>query len=239
MSTKTLLQIIQTTVAEMSKMSVPTVVLTSGDPNILKLTALLNAVLDDLTSEYNWQFLQQRNSFFLVPNQESYDLPPDFVRFINGTIFDATNRWPIRVVTPIQWEIINIWNVTASPFERLRMFQNQLFFFPIPNSNFNIVFDYISSFCIQNANTGDGQSSFMDDSDLVLFDSRLVINGLKLKYLGSVGEDTTVALSEYTRRLELAKGQDSPAPTLSMLPQTPKMVDRSNIPDGNYSGGVL
>lgn len=211
------------------------VVLSSGDPNVIQLYNLLNVVLDDLLDEYDWQFLQKRETFSTVPNQEAYSFPSDYVRAMNGTFFDASNRWEIKIVTAVQWEIINIWNVTASPFSRLRIFGNQLNFYPIPGAAYNFVYDYISNNCIQNGSTGALQSSFKNDSDVILFDSRLVINALKYKYLSSVGNDTTDALAQYERILEMKKGQDAPSPKLSLRPQPARLISTANIPDGNWT----
>jgi hypothetical protein len=235
MSQKTLLQTIQIVTAELSKLATPTTVLSSADPNIQKMLALTNAVLDDLSNEYDWEFLQKRFTFNTVPNQQVYPFPSDYERAINGTFFDASNRWEIRIVSPAQWEILNIWNLTPSPFEKMRVFGGEMNFFPIPIAEFNFVFDYISNNNVINGNTGEDQSGFQNDSDIIMFDSRLVINALKLKYLESIGEDTTTAMANYWRTLELKKGQDKPAQKLSLRPQSPRLISTANVPDSNFT----
>jgi hypothetical protein len=233
---KTLLSIVQTVCLEMTAPE-PQAVISSTDNNVLKILALVRAACDDLTYEFDWNFLQQRYTFSTVANQENYPWPADYVRSIEGTFFDATNRWPLKIVTPTQWEIINIWNVTASPFERLRVFQNQMWFFPIPAAVYNFVFDYISSYHVIDANTGAAKLDFTNDGDICMFDYRLVVYLTKLKYFASIGNDTTAALVEYKRTLEFAKGQDMPSQRLSLLPSSPRLLGVDNIPDASWQTG--
>ena len=233
MTQKSLIQIVQAITAEMTAAQ-PSTVLSNTDGNIQKILALVRAACDDLTYEADWNFLQTRYTFSTVSGQENYPWPADYVRSINGTFFDATNRWPLKIVTPTQWEIINIWNVTASPFERLRVFQGQMWFFPIPAAAYNFVFDYISRYCVENATTQALQPDFLSDADVCLFDYRLVVYLVKYKYLASIGEDSSTALAEYKRTLEFAKGSDLPAQRLSLIQLNPRMLGTENVPDASW-----
>lgn len=233
MTQKTLLQIVQTVCAEINAPT-PTVVLSSQDANVLKILALVRAVGEDLKYEYDWNFLQQRYQFSTVAGQETYSWPVDYRRSLNGTFFDATNRWPLKIVTPTQWEILNIWNVTASPFERLRVFQGEMWFFPIPSATYTFVFDYVSEYCVLDAGTGLPKADYTADADICMFDYRLMVYGTKLKYWASIGNDTTAALADYKRTLEFAKGQEAPSPSLSLLPRAPRYLSDSNIPDASW-----
>jgi hypothetical protein len=230
---KSLLYTVQTICAELS-FPQPQAVLSSQDQNVQQILALVRAAKDDLNYEFDWNFLQQRYTFDTVANQETYSWPADYERSLNGTFFDATNRWPLKVVTPTQWEIINIWNVTASPFERLRVFDGMMNFFPVPADVYTFVFDYISNYNVINGGTGVSQADFVNDSDICMFDYRLLVYLVKYKLLTIVGNDTTAAYQDYKRILELAKGTDTPAPRLSLIPQGANYISNANIPDGNW-----
>jgi hypothetical protein len=230
---KTLLSLVQIICAEIAAPT-PTVVISSTDANVLKILALLHAACNDLLYEYDWQVLQVRETFSTVADQQAYTLPDGYARAINGTFFDASNRWPLKIVTPTQWEIINIWNVTASPFMRLRLFGNELKFFPVPNAVYNLVYDYVSSYYVLDASTGAMKADFTTDSDICAFDAHLVTRLVKYKYWAALGKDTTTALGEYQRILGLAKGQDKPAMRLSLIPQTLPLLSTNNIPDASW-----
>lgn len=236
MAQKTLLAIVQTICAEMTAPQ-PSLVLTSQDANVLKILALVRAACDDLTYEHDWNFLQQRYQFNTVANQETYSWPTDYVRSINGTFFDATNRWPLQIVTPTQWEILNIWNVTASPFERLRVFNGVMNFFPIPAAIYTFVFDYISGYHVIDASSGNPKADFTSDADICMYDYRLIVYLVKYKYFASIQNDTTAVLADYQRTLEFAKGQDMPAQRLSFLPQNIRLLGTDNIADASWNTG--
>jgi hypothetical protein len=234
MTQKTLLSIAQQITGELG-FPQPSAVITSTDTKVLKVLAFVRAACDDLTYEYDWNFLQQRYTFDTVSGQEAYDWPSDYVRCLNGTFFDATNRWPLKIMTPTQWEILNIWNLTASPFERLRVYNGKMNFFPAPANTYTFVFDYISANHVIDGNTGAPKADFTQDSDICMFDSRLITYAAKYKFYASVGNDTTAVLADYQRVLSLAKGQDAPTPRLSLLPRPVHLIDNSNLPDGSWN----
>ncbi len=232
---KSLLSIIQTAAAELN-VNTTSVVLSSTDPNINQMFALVVAVCDDLTNEFDWQFLQKRQTFTTTPNVSTYNLESDCVRLINGTWFDQTNRWPLRgPLTPTQWEITTTFQIAVGPFERFRVMNNQINLYPVPTTaNYTFVYDYISRNYVIDGNTGVAKDAFTQDSDICAFDNRLVTYGLKLKWLAAKGMDTTGAVVDYTRALELFKGQDSPAQRLTMAPTGYRLINTTNYPDGSW-----
>jgi hypothetical protein len=237
MAQRTLLQLVNSAQTELN-LPVSSVVFTSTDQNVVKLKNLLIAVADDLLREYDWQDLITVYQFSTIAGQSSYSLPTDIDRFINGTFFDKTNRYPIRgPKTASEWEWIQSGLVTsATPFERFRIFDNTFYVYPPPGTTtLNFVYEYISNNYVLVGGTTPGPS-FTSDSDTCVFDSRLIIYGLKLKWKASIGQDTTDALSEYLRILALRKGQDKPAPRLQLGPgMTFPIISGANIPDGNWS----
>lgn len=234
MTQKTLLAITQQICGELGS-PIPSTVITSSDANVQKILAFIRAACDDLTYDYDWNFLQQRYTFNTVANQETYAWPSDYVRALNGTFFDATNRWPIMIMTPTQWEILNIWNLTASPFVRMRVFNGTMNFFPVPTSVVTFVFDYISANHVLDGNTGNPKADFTQDSDVCLFDARLITYAAKYKFYSATGNDTTAVLADYERVLSLLKGADTPTPRLSLAPRTVHLIDNSNLPDGSWN----
>jgi hypothetical protein len=235
MAQKTLITIIQAAMAELN-LPRPLIAVSSSDQNVIKMVALLRAVCDDLLVEYDWQCLQTRYSFSTT-GVESYALPTGLDRFISGTFFDANNRWPMKGPrTPTEWEWIKASNFNGGPFTSFRVYGNQFYITPVPTSTYTFNLEYTTSYYVIDGSSGVSKADFESDSDIAAFDHRVLIYGLKLKWRESIGQDTTTALSDYSRALEFARGSDQPSAKLNLLGSTGyHMLGTSNIPDGSWS----
>jgi len=238
MAQKTLLQIAQS-IANQLGLPTPQAVVSASDQNMVKLLAVIRATCEDLLQEYDWQVLQKRYTFSTTNGVDNYALPSDQERFINFTFFDQNNRWQMQgQLTPTEWEQLKVSNLATSPFERYRVFGNKLYLFPTPGtSTYNFVYEYISnSYCTSSG--GVAQTDLQQDSDIILFDHRMVVYGAKLKWLTSIGMDTVAALADYNRAVELSKGSDVPGRRLDirgMSNRTP-LLSTANIPDTGFGG---
>lgn len=233
---KSLISIINQLQAEIN---VPqaTVVVSSQDQNVLKLLALVRATCDELVSERDWQFLQSRYSFTTVDGVDNYAFPTGIKRFLSGTFFDETNRWPWDgPLTPGQWEWLKSGYSIVTPYSKFRVWQDRIYLIPTPGSSVHtFVCEYVSSDYVLDANTGDPKSDFTQDGDLCRFDHRTVIYGTKLKWLQANGQDTTAALIDFNRSLEFAKSDDAPAPTLSLTGCSGyRLLSNDNFPVGSW-----
>ncbi len=237
MAQKSIISIIQTVAAELNLPS-PVTILSNQDQNVQKLLSLTRAVCDDLLTEHDWQALQVRTSFTTVSGQEAYSLPATVERYINGTFFDANNRWPLQGPrTPVEWEWIKASNYIASPFNQFRVYGNQIHIMPVPGSTaytFNL--EYVTNNYVIDGSTTLPKTDFTQDSDVCVFDHRVVIYGVKLKFRESIGQDTSAALVDYKRALEFAKGSDAPSQKLRLDGMVGlRMLSTANIPDGNWA----
>jgi len=240
MAQKTLLNIVQLVTSELG-FPTPTTVVSSTDTNVQKLLALVRATCDDLLREYDWQALRTSYSFTTTSGVEAYPFPSDEERFVSGTFFDQNSRWPVQgPLTAIEWAQIKVSNLPASPFERYRVFGGKLHLYPVPGTTpYTLSYEYVSnSYCTSNG--GVPQTELQQDSDIIRFDHRCVIYGVKLKWLASVGMDTTVALVDYARALEYAKGADTPTRRLNIAGSSAgvPMLSTANIPDTGFGGAA-
>lgn len=238
MAQKTILQIAQTITNQIG-LPTPQAVVSASDQNMVNLLAIIRSTCEDLLQEYDWQVLQKRYSFQTTSGVDNYAMPSDEERFINATFYDQNNRWPMQgQLTATEWEQLKVSNLASSPFERYRVFGNKLYLFPIPSTTtYTFVYEYISNaYCTSSAGTP--QSDIQQDSDIILFDHRMVVYGAKVKWLTSKGMDTTAALGEFNRALELAKGSDVPARTLNIVGGGIGMplLSTANIPDTGIGG---
>lgn len=237
MAKKTLISIITTVAAEFN-LPQPVTVMSSQDQQIQKLLALTRAVCDDLLAEYDWQNLQTRYSFSTTNGVESYAMPTDIERYISSSFFDANNRWPLQgPKTPGEWEWLKASSFVGVPFTQFRIYGDKFYVSPVPGATgFTFNMEYISNNYVKDGSTGLGKPDFTQDSDVCLFDHRVVIYGIKLKMRESLSQDTTAALADYKRALEFSKGSDTPARNLSLLGGSPfRSISTANIPEGSWS----
>ena len=235
MAQKTILQITQAVCGELN-FPQPATVISSQDQNVLKLLEFARAINDDLLYEFDWQVLQNTYTFSTTNGVATYPFPTDYCRSIDGTFFDTSNRWPLRgSLTPTQWAIINTFNVSTSPFERMRVMGGKLDLFPTPGATtINFRFDYISSNYVIDGGTQLPKADYTQDSDICIFDARLVEYGIKWKFLSGIGQDASAAQAEYMKALSLAKGRDLPSQRISLIPPQERLLSNSNFADSNF-----
>ena len=95
-------------------------------------------------------------------------------------------------------------------------------------------FEYRSNAWAQSA-TGTAQQSLTADTDIALYDSRLLVMKTKLKYFQIKNFDTTSLQQDYDRLLNSVKSYDKGAPRLSFAPYPSKvLIGYANIPDTGY-----
>jgi hypothetical protein len=234
MAQKSIISCIQTVAAEMN-LPVPQVVVTNQDKNIIKIRTMLIGACDDLLAEHDWNFLQREHAFNTTDGDAAYDFPEDYDRLIDGTLIDTSNRWSIKPLTPVEWQIESNM-LSVRPWESVRVFGNQIVLTPTPGPTpVTIKLNYISNHYVLDGNTYEPKEAFTQDSDIVAFDHRVIVYAVKYKWLSSIGQDTTAAWADYTRALAFAKGRDLPGKRLSLLGGSRGgFISEANIPDTGY-----
>jgi hypothetical protein len=234
---KTLIQIAQQIAGEFT-LPTPQAVVSSQDVNTLQILAFVRATCDDLLQERDWQFLIKRNPFTTVGGQQTYPFPTDIKRFISTSFYDVNNRWQMSgPLTATEWEQLVVSNLATSPFQRYRVFGGTIQLWPVPTSNaFTFVYEYVSNSYVLASGTTNQVQDFTQDSDVCMFDHRLVIYGAKLKFLASKGLDTTAALVDYTRALNAEKAGDTPDRVLSITRggMGVALLSGLNVPDTGF-----
>jgi hypothetical protein len=95
-------------------------------------------------------------------------------------------------------------------------------------------FEYVSKYWVTDAG-GTAKGSFTADNDTCLFDDRVMVAGLKLKYFAAKGFETQLLQDEYDSILSAVMGAEQGAPILSMAPRLSNiLLGPENIPDSNY-----
>jgi hypothetical protein len=232
-----ILQIVQTAASEVGLPSPSAVFGNAYDLTALQLGSLYNTTGEMLVKRRIWRQLFREYSFTTVAGQGSYPLPDDFARPISQTEWDRTNMWPmIGPETPQQWQWLKSGILSTGPRERFRMVGNTIEIWPVPASSaLQLSYYYVSKWWAQTA-SGQPIPKATRDDDCCIFDDRLMISGIKLRFFQAKGFDTASFAADFQANLDDALSQDSGSPILSLArdPQFP-LITIYNIPDGNWN----
>lgn len=167
--------------------------------------------------------------------QVSYPLPADWLRQIEGTEWDRTNRWPLNGPKSAQeWQNFKSGIVYAGPRLRFRIQGNAIALNPPPSADALLSMEYVSSHWVD-AIDGSTKDRFTLDSDTPVFDESLMVEGLKLRWNKAKG----FAYDEkaYNDLLSMCLAQNKSAPTLSMAQgHASVLMSTANVPDGSWRG---
>jgi len=171
--------------------------------------------------------LTKEHEFILVKNQPSYELPDDFNRFINGTMWDRVASRPITSVSPQVWQEFKSGLTSATIYKRWRVKANnqnkELFIDPTPTETqceftcrdgtqvkIGLVFEYISDEFAQSSD-GKAQSDFLADGDTFILPDTLLELSIKWRWLNSLSQTYIEEKREFDRAFGIFKAQDGGA----------------------------
>lgn len=234
----TLLELVQTACRELV-INRPSGVSSSTDDGIIQLHAMLDALGQELVTNYNhdWQDLI-KTATITTDGGTTYSLPSDYSHQINRTQWDESNRRILGgPVLPQGWQWLQSSSISdASPFYRYRIQGGVVNIYPTPSSGLTLKYQYVSKNWVVDGDDSSGKSSFTKDTDTAVFRDRLMITGLKLKWYEQKGFDTTTMQKDFLMNLDNAMAQDAGAPTLSLSGNDPtaSLLGYWNLPDSGY-----
>lgn len=207
----------------------------SPDPNILQMTQLLTDLGQDLVRDYAWSHLQTEKTFNTVAATASYALPTDFARIVDGTAWNRTKIMPLLgPVGSQQWQALKGGLISLTVPGVFRIYQNLFWIYSTPTAIEAIYYEYVSSYWVD---TGGGTTSDADNpttsADSLLFDRRLLVEGLKMYFQRAKGFGFDPAA--FDALVAKARGADGAAPVLSLNGSSGvKLIDGSNVADTGY-----
>jgi hypothetical protein len=165
--------------------------------------------------------------------QTKYAFPSDYQRIIDRTQWDKSKHWEmLGPESPQQWQWLKSGYIATGPRIRWRILGNTFQIWPGVSTSEYLGFEYVSNYWVIDGNTGARKASFTSDGDTCLFDDRLMVAGLKLKYFGIKGFETQILQDEYDSILDSVKGEEQGAPMLSFAPRLSSyLLGPENIPD--------
>lgn len=192
----------------------------STDANFVQLQYLLNAAIRQLArnTEADWSFLVKEHIINTTQGETGeYPLPDDFLRMINQTGWERTNRNPMGTLSAQEWQYLKGRDlVSETIYVNFRIQKGLFTIYPTPvNGEFELAFEYISQNCVVSSSSGTNVSSVSTGADVPLFDAYLLERALKVKWYEAKGFDTTAAQDDLNEAFASLVSVDKSAPILN------------------------
>lgn len=175
----------------------------------------------------------------LIFAQDTYNLPPDFDRYIGQTWWDRTNRWRlIGPDSPQTDQLVRSGVFTTGPRRRWRQTGGKWRIWPAPfgDSPGALVFDYVSkNWCMKE--DGTTTDVMVSDADQPLLDAQLLVLGVKWRVWQAKGFEYAAMQQEYVDAVRTKFAGDGGVPDLYLNRRAgPALISNANLPDGNWPG---
>ncbi len=237
---RTLLQLVQAAANELG-IPEPSLLFGGTDDTSKQLLALAQRegkeFSESATDSGGWQALHKEYTFTTVNGQADYNLPSDFLYFVNRTFWDGAYKWELLgPITAQQKNILKYGIVGGNIRRKFYIRNNKMYLDPVPTSTGDVIaYDYYSNGWCQSSG-GTAQSLWQADTDTYKLDEDMFIKGLKWRFLRAKGLDYSQEFSDYEVDMVKVKGRDGGAPDLSLVSGNiyPHLLDETNIPDSNY-----
>jgi len=212
---------------------------------VLIRTCLQEAALLDVMRAENWEILRKRHTFMYTADEDEYDLPDYFDRFINNTIWDLENNLPMEgPLNAQEWEILQSSTGAAASITRaftvmratgVDETKKVFVVYPEPTENASVVtvaYQYISSQYVYD-DADSLYTEFTEDGQYTMLDDEIVIIGTIVRVLDAIGMD----YAEQQDRFEALKkdriAKDGGAPNVNMA-NSPRDPLSYNLPETGY-----
>jgi hypothetical protein len=216
----TCLSIIQDVSQELGGFAMPiNAAVTSSDPQVLQLLALLNKEGKELAKrpEQGWQALNFDASFLTVATsiQGSINtIAPNYRYILNDTIYNTTRRWPVfGSMSPQEWARQKALFALV-PYNQYRVVGGNICFIPNPTAGDTCTFQYQGkNWATDGSNTFD---RFTADTQTGLLDEDLLALGVKWRWKAEKGLDYAEDFATYERQVSVSIARDIPRSKLSL-----------------------
>lgn len=217
----------------------PTVIIGNTDETAKLALRCAQQEGKSLLRRHNWLDLVTEYTFPTVASQEDYDLPSDYDRLVNDTLWDRANYTKMRgPLSPQQWQEhkSSVLATTAATWKRFRIRNasgRKFSLFPTPTAVETMVFEYVSeNFC--ESSGGTGQSTWQADDDVGVLDEYLMELGVRWRLLNRLGMSYDEEREEYEDQVSQAISRDGGAPTLSIVGRETYPYLGGNVPDTGF-----
>jgi hypothetical protein len=228
----TCLQLIQR-VSKRIGLTVPNAAFTSTDLQTQQLVELANEEGQEQSSRYQWQALQREATFTTVAAElqtSIASITTGFGWIVNDTIWNRDLRRPVYGPDSLQdWQQQKAIQI-AGPFNRYRIIQNSIHFYPVPAAGQTCAFEYISSQW-----TTAGGTEYQSDNDTSVLDDTTMILGTIWRWKQAKGLTYAEDFNKYERRIAELLQRDAVKPKLNMSGAMYDVVPLVVVPSGSWT----
>lgn len=217
-------------------LTAPTTFNGSTDTTVTQLISFLTAAGQDLCLMTDWQMLHKTWTLTL-DGSTTYSLPADWNSFVDATFWDNTSRWPVLGPIPPQiWRLLKARLLGGNTVSLQFRITGNVFELYYPGAVGDVIqADYYSRGWVTDGISGNARDNIANDSDTILFDTRIVVPLVKYKWRTAKGFATQADADDFETAWDLVVGRDTPAPTLSIGPRADyPYLGFGNMPDTNY-----
>lgn len=206
----------------------------STDAVVVHLRALLEALGQELAQMRPWTHLQQEETVTTVVGTQSYALPADYVAMLPQTAWNrSTDLEMAGPATPQVWQLLRSTDTISSTNYFFRVQGNRLYLDPTPTAVETLAYEYVSAYWVQpSGETAPTSETPSANTDVLWFDRRLLVSGLKLRWLEAKGFDTSAAQRAFDGVLSAAMGNDGAHPVLHLAPSVRR--HGPSLPETNW-----
>ena len=211
----------------------------STDANVVQLCRLLKGVGQDLARDYQWTHLQTEYTFPTAAGVSVYGLPDGYLRLIDQTQYNRTRQERLDGPLSAQgWQYLQSLAASGTVDFWYRVVGSEFRLQPTPQAVFTMALEYVSRFWVQHLDDLEPtDDKLFDGEDVLWFDRRLLVCGVKLAFQRAKGFDTTATKADFDEALARARGGDGAAPVLSLNHRgvlSQRLVGPGNLPDTGY-----
>ena len=209
---------------ERQMLPVPSVVVSSLDPQVVQLKAILYETGNDVAIRGDWSRLTFEEIHTTLAQEDQGNIFEITAGSINATAFrkikertvwDRTDRLPVYHINQDDWALTKA-TISAMPRYRFRLLRHRFLLTPTPPAGHSLAFEWVSKWWIQDGVTGAIKERFVSDTDSFLVERELLKLGMTWRWRKAKGLDYEEEYNEFEDRLKEMLASDIPRPDISM-----------------------
>lgn len=221
----------------------PSVVVSSADPQVIQILALLNEEIEEVTRRYVFQSMLKEKVHTTTAAEDQGALNTIVgapVRYILNEIFwNRTTKLPISgPIPPKVWQQYKAISLTGSTLQ-YRIKEDRLFLMPAPPAGQSLAFEYVPEYVIIDADNATLKQYFSKDGDTCLLPDVILLAGLRWRWKREKGLNYLRDESRYHDMCDTYKLRDGTASAVDMGASEQRTRPGILVPYGSWpvSGG--
>jgi hypothetical protein len=212
-------------------------VASSNDATAKQMWDLITECGQDMLDAHDWQFLTRSYSI-TTTTALTYDLPVDFQRFVAETGWNNTSRIPL--IGPLgsqTWRTLQARQLGGTTLSLQYVIENdKIVLYHVPAEEQVLTIEYVSRGWLRDAaDPAVLKDTPTADSDIVLYNPRLMVSYLKHKWREAKGFDTSASYAEFMTVLDNMKSNNMPPRDLSLATRRAyPLIGIGNVSDTGY-----